>query len=296
MDVPAELRDRIHRLAVDRPQPVREGEIIVAATDQATAPMGTVTEPVFALVAQGAKRSVLGDHLFDYHAGEYLVVTVDLPLVGQVTQASPAEPFLGFGLPLEANTIAQLLLEAGPSRSTPGDDMAIAVSPAPPDLLDAVLRLLRLTDSPEDLRVLGPAVRREIHWRLMTGPQASLVRQIGLADSRLTTVAHAIRWIQRRFDQVLRVDDLAAAIGLSVSTLNRNFRAVTAMSPVQYQKHLRLQQARLRLLTAGGEVAAVGHSVGYDSASQFSREYRRMFGAPPGQDAARLRGLATVIE
>ncbi|GAA2785174.1 AraC family transcriptional regulator [Crossiella cryophila] len=296
MDVLAELRTRIHTLAAGSPHPLRDNGFIVASTPEATEPLGTVAEPAFALVVQGAKRSTLAEHVFEYHAGEYLVVTVDLPLVSQVTEATATQPFLGFGLPLDARTIAQLLLDAGPGHPTPSDGIAIAVNTAGQALLDAVLRLLRLTDSPQDLRVLGPAIRREIHWRLMTGPQAGLVRQIGLADSRLTTIAQAIRWIQHRFDQVLRVDDLAEAIGLSVSTLNRNFRAVTAMSPVQYQKHLRLQKARLQLLTAGGEVAAVGHSVGYDSASQFSREYRRMFGAPPGQDVTRLRGLATVVE
>lgn len=144
--------------------------------------------------------------------------------------------------------------------------------------------------------VLAPGVRREIHWRLLNGPQGALIRQIGRADSRMSLVARAIDWIKAHYDQVIRIDDVAREVGVSVSSLNRHFRAVTAMSPLQFQKQLRLQKARLRLIAAPDEVAAVGHAVGYDSPSQFSREYRRMFGAPPGQDAARLQTAAVVQE
>jgi transcriptional regulator GlxA family with amidase domain len=169
----------------------------------------------------------------------------------------------------------------------------IAVSDANDALLDTVIRLLRLVDNPRDFAVLAAAHEREIHWRLMTGPRGSAVRQIGLADSRLSLVSHAIGWLQARYDQVIRIDDLAHDIGTSVSSLNRHFRAVTAMSPVQYQKRIRLQKARVQLIANPTDVPAVGHAVGYDSASQFSREYRRMFGAPPAQDAARLQTLTT---
>jgi transcriptional regulator GlxA family with amidase domain len=141
--------------------------------------------------------------------------------------------------------------------------------------------------------VLAPGVQREIHWRLMNGPQAALVRQIGVADGGLAFVARAIAWIQDRYDQVIRIGDLADHVGLSVSSLNRHFRAVTAMSPLQYQKQLRLQKARIQLIAAPRDVAEIGHAVGYDSPSQFSREYRRMFGAPPAQDAARLQTVTT---
>lgn len=144
--------------------------------------------------------------------------------------------------------------------------------------------------------MLAPAVRREIHWRLLNGPQAALVRQIGLADSQLALVARAIGWIKTRYDQVIRIDDLAGHVGMSVSSLNRHFRAVTTMSPLQYQKQLRLQKARIQLIAAPHNIAEIGYAVGYDSPSQFSREYRRMFGAPPGQDAARLQTAATIQE
>jgi transcriptional regulator GlxA family with amidase domain len=139
-------------------------------------------------------------------------------------------------------------------------------------------------------------VKREIHWRLLTGPQGGLVRQVGLADSQVAIVARAIARIKDHYDQVIRVEDLAAEVGLSVSSLNRHFRAATSMSPVQYQKHVRLQHARILLLANPRDVAAAGHAVGYTSASQFTREYRRLFGAPPGQDAAQLQDSHLVVE
>jgi AraC-like DNA-binding protein len=301
-----ELRRLIARHAAGSPRPRWIEGMTVFATERVTEPLGTVTEPVLALIAQGAKRSVLGDHIFDYQAGQYLVVTVDLPLTSQITRATRTEPFLAFGLPLQPALIAQLLLEAGPAAGRPAaarpadrrahDGPGIATSDADDRLLDAIIRLLRLLDEPRDIAVLAPGVRREIHWRVLNGPQGALVRQIGRADSELALVARAIRWIRAHYDRVIRIDDLAGEVGTSVSALNRHFRAVTAMSPLQYQKQLRLQRARIQLIAAPDDVAAIGHAVGYDSPSQFSREYRRMFGAPPGQDAVRLQTAATVQE
>jgi AraC-like DNA-binding protein len=235
---------------------------------------------------------VLGDRAFDYAAGQFLVVTVDLPLTSSITVASAAEPFLALSMPLDPATVAELLIEADlPAQATaPGP--ALSVSDAAPELTDAVVRLLRLAGNPRDLRILGPAVKREIHWRLLTGPQGGLVRQVGTAGSRIALVARAVAWIRAHYDEPIRVDDLAAEVGLSVSSLNRHFRAATSMSPLQYQKQLRLQQARLRLLADPADVAGTGHAVGYTSASQFSREYRRLFGAPPGRDAAQLQNAS----
>jgi len=268
----------------------------VFATTRTTFPLGSVAEPTLSLVAQGAKRSVLGDRAFDYAAGQFLVITVDLPLTSHISAASDARPFMGCSLRLDPPVIAELLLESRlPSREAPAGP-AISVSDATQDLIDAVVRLLKLASSPDDARVLAPAVRREIHWRLLTGPQGGLVRQVGLADSRVATVARAIAWIKRHYDEVISAEDLAAEVGLSVSSLNRHFRAATSMSPGQYQKQIRLQQARIRLLANPQDVAGAGHAVGYTSASQFTREYRRQFGAPPGQDAARLQDSRLVVE
>ena len=287
-----QLRQKIAELAKDHSRRPWIDGMTVFATDRTTQPLGTVSKPAFALVAQGAKRTVLGDRVFDYHAGQYLVVAVDLPLTAQITQASRQEPFLAFGLPLKPAIIAQLLLEAGPSGSRPDSAEGVVTSDADDDLLDAVIRLLRLVERPQDFGILSSAIEREIHWRLMTGPQAATVRQIGLADGRLSVIARAIRWIQAHYDSVIRIDDLADEVGMSTSSLNRYFRAVTAMSPLQYQKQLRLQKARIELIAAPRDVAAIGYAVGYDSPSQFSREYRRLFGAPPGEDAVRLQTLA----
>jgi AraC-like DNA-binding protein len=246
-----------------------------------------------ALIAQGAKRIALGDRVYEYRAGQYLVASVDMPITGHFTEASPELPAIGFGLLLHPATVAELLLQAAPGDLPPaggGAPSGMAVSDAPDALVDAVIRLLRLLDRPRDMTVLAPLIKREILWRLITDQQGAAVRQLGLADSSLTHVARAVRWIRDNYRESFRVEDAAQMSGLSVSAFYRNFQAVTAMSPIQFQKQIRLQQARLLLATHPHDVTGVGHRVGYDSPSQFSREYRRQFGAPPSQDAARLRG------
>ncbi|MEU9383593.1 AraC family transcriptional regulator [Streptomyces sp. NPDC048279] len=296
MDHLDELRHRITRLAAVSQRPLAIEGMTVFSARHVTEPLGMVVEPTFALVLQGAKRSILNDRILDYHASQYLVVTVDLPLTSQITRATFDEPFLAFGLPLRSATIAELLMEAGSTAFRPHDGPGIATSDADDKLLDAVARLLRLLDEPRDLAILAPGVQREIHWRLLNGPQGGLVRQIGLADSRVSLVSRAITWITAHYDEVIRIDDLADEVNTSVSSLNRHFRAVTAMSPLQYQKQLRLQKARLQLIAAPHDVAAIGATVGYNSPSQFSREYRRMFGVPPVQDAQRLQTAELVRE
>ncbi|MFF0185551.1 AraC family transcriptional regulator N-terminal domain-containing protein [Streptomyces sp. NPDC005244] len=313
------MRDLVLR-HVDRAGTAPYG-IMLSRVDGPSAPTSSIADPVLAVVAQGAKRLTLGDRIHDYGAGQYLVVSVDLPVTGHYTRASPEEPFLAFGLTLRPPDIASLLLaEAGagtgartgagaragrPAGAGSGASRTVsrppssrtappglAVSDASPDLLDAVVRLVRLLDRPADLPILAPMIEREILWRLITGEQGALVRQIGLADSRLRHISRAIRWIRDHHAQTLRVEELAGLAGMSASPFHRHFRAVTAMTPIQFQKRIRLQEARLRLLSSTDDVAGVGYAVGYDSASQFSREYRRQFGSPPGQDAARLRGQA----
>jgi AraC-like DNA-binding protein len=271
-------------------------QIMVTATDLPTPPFAhmvepdALAEPAFALVAQGAKRVVLGDQVFDYAAGQYLIFSVDLPLSGRVVQASENEPFLGFGLKLKPDVIAALLLETAAPRKVRTEPPGIAVSGLTDDLLDPVVRLLRLLDRPEDIVVLAPAIEREILWRLINGAQGAMVRQLGLADSRMTQIGRAIRWIRDHYAEIVRIEDLANMAGMSLTSFHRHFLGVTSLSPLQFQKQIRLQEARSRLLLSSQDVAAVGFAVGYDSPSQFSREYRRLFGAPPGQDAQRLRG------
>ena len=268
--------------------------VLVSKAEHADPPSPSMSGTVLALIAQGAKRIALGDRVYEYRAGQYLLASVDMPITGHFTEASPDRPALGFGLVLHPTTVAELLLQAAPGDLPPdsGTPSGMAVSDAPDELVDAVIRLLRLLDRPRDLAVLAPLLKREILWRLITGEQGAVVRQLGLADSSLAHVARAVRWIRDHYAQPFRVEDVARLSGMSMSAFYRNFQAVTAMSPIQFQKQIRLQEARLLLATHPNDVTTVGHRVGYDSPSQFSREYRRQFGAPPSQDAARLRGSA----
>jgi len=258
----------------------------VSAVTEAGVPHAATTGTVLAVVAQGAKRLGLGERVYDYAAGQYLVASVDLPVTGHWTRASEEEPALGFGLELRRRVIASLLLEAPPGPAAAPE--ALGVADAEPELLDAVTRMLRLLDRPADQAVLAPMIEREILWRVLNGPLGPTVRQIGIADSSLSAITRAVRWITEHVAEPFRVADLARDCAMSTSAFHRAFHAVTAQSPIQFQKQLRLQRARLLLLSGADDVATVAYRVGYDSASQFSREYRRQFGLPPGRDAARL--------
>ena len=267
---------------------------LLVSRTETSAPDHALTEPLLVVMAQGGKRLLLGEEVFEYRAGQCLGVTADLPVAGHFLGASPEHPALALGLVLRPAAIAALLLDTpAVPRSRPAVSRpAMATGPAGPELLDAVTRLLRLLDHPADAPVLGPMIQREVLWRLLTGPHAGMVRQIGLADSGLSHVSRAIGWIRDHYAEPMRISDLAGLAGLSPSAFHRQFRAVTAMSPLQFQKSIRLQQARSLLVARSAraqDVAGVGHQVGYDSPTQFSREYRRLFGAPPGQDSTRLR-------
>ena len=251
-----------------------------------------VSEPGLGILAQGAKQTMVGDRTFEYGEGDFVVTSVDLPISSHITRATAARPYLACRLALNPALIASLLLESPGADDLVAAPCGMGVHKASDDLLEAAVRLLRLLDNPRDAPVLRPLVEREILWRLLCGAQGGRVRQIGLADSRLAQVSHAIRHLRQHFAEAVSVDQLAGLATMSVSSFHRHFRAVTAMTPIQFQKQIRLQEARTRLLADADDVAAVGFAVGYDSASQFSREYSRMFGAPPGRDVARLRLVA----
>jgi AraC-like DNA-binding protein len=269
--------------------------LTVTGTDAPTALRSGIAEPSLALVIQGRKRTVSGDRVFDYAAGEFLITQLDLPVVGQVTTASPEQPFLGVGLRLEPSQIEAMLLGSAATPSgTPAPAPGIAVARAGAPLLDALTHLAGLLDAPQDVPVLAPLYRREVLWRLLTGPQGAVARQIGFADGNLAHITRTVQWIRDHHNDPIRIGQLAALAGMSESTFHRHFRAVTHMTPIQYQKAVRLQQARLALVSGGRDVSEVAHEVGYDSASQFSREYRRLFGAPPGRDAQRIRAAEGV--
>jgi len=296
----AELRALIVRHARPDETTAIDG-VLLSAAGRPGEPEASTTGTVMALIAQGAKRLAIGDRVYDYRPGQYLVASVDLPITGHYTHAAADKPALGFGLIFRPSAIASLVLDGNATPESPPRRARLAAAPAglgvaeaSPELLDAVVRMVRLLDSPRDREVLAPMIEREVLWRLINGPLGEGVRQIGLADSSLTHVSRAVRWIAEHYNKPFRVEDLARSCGMSTSAFHRNFHAVTALSPIQFQKQIRLQKSRLLLLTGADDVATVGYRVGYDSTSQFSREYRRQFGLPPGRDADRLRsGAAT---
>ena len=290
------LTELIGRHAGEGLTPTALPGVSVLRATAVTEPLGEVAEPAVAVIAQGVKETALNGRTFAYGPGQLTIVPVELPVVGHITQASPGEPFLAFVLRLRPEKIATLLAEATPVTTAPraagAAPRGIAVSDASPALLDAIGRLLALLGAPDDAAVLAAGVEREILWRLLTGPHGATVRQVGLADSRLAYLARAIHRIRSHYDQTLRIEDLAALAAMSVTSFHRHFRALTSMTPIQFQKQIRLHEARTRLLAEPGDIAGAGFAVGYDSPSQFSREYRRMFGAPPSRDALTLRQTA----
>ncbi len=288
-DLLAEIRERIAAHArTDLRTPI-DGLLMSKVTSASTAPEYSLTEPLVVVMAQGGKRLLLGEQLYEYRAGQCLVVTADLPVTGHYIDISDGAPSLAMALVLRPAVVAELVLQAPAGRTSRAGHSAMSTGEASPELLDAVARLLRLLDRLADAPVLAPMIEREIIWTLLTGPQGDTIRQIGLADSDLSHVSRAIGWIRDNYAEPMRIDDLARLSGMSASAFHRHFRAVTAMSPLQFQKRIRLQEARALLVARPGDVAGIGHLVGYDSPSQFNREYRRLFGTPPGQDAARLR-------
>jgi AraC-like DNA-binding protein len=285
------LSDILVRHVHNDHRPTLVDGLSISATEQPIGSRPGISEPTLAVVVQGRKRTTVGDRVFEYGAGEFLIVTLDLPMVGQVTEASPAAPFLGFGIRLDPVEIASLLLDAPPPQAKASETHSVATAKADNGLLDAAARLVGLLDAPEDAGVLAPLYRREIAWRLLTGAQQGLTRQIGITDGSLAIISRSVRWIRDHFAEPVRVEQLARLAGMSSSVFHRHFRAATHVTPIQYQKAIRLQEARLLLMSGSGDVSEIAHAVGYDSASQFSREYRRRFGAPPGRDSSLLRGM-----
>ncbi len=260
--------------------------LTLSRSEVTTDPVGAIYYPLFCVVVRGRKRVFLGNETIYYDPGTYLVASVDLPVSGQVVEA----PYLGITLALDPGALAALLLEMPPFRGGRSPSKAMAVSTLEDELLDPLVRLLRLLDRPHDIPVLAPLIERELLYRLLLGPRGEMLRQLALPASPLSQIRRAINAIRHRYDQPLRIEELARLAGMSTPSFHRHFRAVTAMSPLQFQKRLRLQEARRRLLSEGTDAARVAFDVGYESASQFSREYRRLFGAPPSRDTRRVRG------
>jgi AraC-like DNA-binding protein len=255
--------------------------------DRPTLPIPSVYDASLCLIAQGAKRVSIGEHSLDYDAERYLIVSVDLPMTGHIIEAAPEKPYLCCKIDLDLSALADLIVDGHESRA--GADPALAVYPGDPDLIDAACRLVTLLEKPEAIPVLAPLIEREIVYRLLSGPHGSTLRQLAAADSHLNQVSRAIAQIRGRFREQLRIREIAAAAGMSESSLHEHFKAVTRLTPLAYQKQLRLQEARRLMLVEGASAGTAGFAVGYESASQFSREYRRLFGAPPRQDVERMQ-------
>lgn len=253
-------------------------------------PLCNVQEPAFGIIAQGSKQVTLGEDVFVYGRAHYIVVSVDLPVMGQVIEATPGAPYLGVRIDLDIKQLGTLIVEAGLRGSASQQTgRGLFVNRIGTPLLGAMLRLMRLLESPQDIPVLAPLILREIHYRLLLGDEGGRLRQMVLADSQSQRIVKAIAWLKRNYARPLRIEAVARELHMSPSSLHHHFKAVTAMSPLQYQKQLRLQEARRLMLSEMVDAATAGHRVGYESPSQFSREYSRLFGEPPVRDLARLR-------
>lgn len=255
-------------------------------------PVHMVQRPALCIIAQGAKRILMGEAVIEYGPASYLVASLDLPITGTVMQASRDEPYLCFCLYLEPAILSDIALALPPAPAQDGP--AMSLQPVTPELLDAATRLVALLGQPESAPLLAPLIERELLVRLMTGPSGGIVRAIAASESRTGQIARAIAWLKAHFREPFSGPKLAELAGMSVSSFHDHFRRVTAMTPLQYQKQLRLQEARSLMLADRIDAAEAGFRVGYDSPSQFSREYRRLFGAPPQRDLGRLRARPQV--
>ncbi len=249
-----------------------------------------IYEPMINLILQGGKTINIADNTLSFDPASYFVMTVDVPATGLVRQGGPGRPYLAVSLTLDPEILANLLIDLPPiSRAGGGANMAYSVCPVTPELLDAWLRLLRLMRDPQDIAALAPAYEREILYRVLQGPQGWLLRDIATPDSTVSQIRRAIQTIRDHYAEPIAMEALASVTAMGLSTFHRRFKAVTGMSPLQYQKQIRLLQARSLLVAGSGSATEIAFEVGYESPSQFSREYARAFGLPPAKDCARLR-------
>jgi AraC-like DNA-binding protein len=260
-----------------------------------TAPASATYEPSLAVVAQGRKQANLGGTNFIFDQSRYLLTSLDLPVICNVIEASEHVPYLCFLLKLEMPVVRELLTrEEIHEPELPSDKPAMALGKTTPELLDACCRLVDLLNSPQDIPFLSGLIQREIIYRILRGPEGARLRAIATLGDQSHRTAKAIAWVKANFAKPLRVEDLANIAGMGVSTLHHHFRALTAMSPLQYQKQLRLQAARDFMLKDGLDAASAAFEVGYESATQFNREYSRFFGRPPMRDIRTLRSPSAV--
>jgi AraC-like DNA-binding protein len=256
-------------------------------------PLYGVSDPAFCVIAQGSKEVFLGHERYQYDPVHYLLITAELPLVGNILDASKERPYLSLRLKLDPALVGSVMAEAGhPFQPNDAGVRAVHVSTLEAGLLDAVVRLVGLLDTPSEAAFIAPLIAREIIYRLLTGEQADRLHHIASLSGHSTPIVEAIQRLRKDFDQPIRIDSIARDLGMSVSGFHRHFKAITAMSPLQFQKRVRLQEARRLMLGDGLDASNAAYRVGYNDASHFNREYKRLFGVPPMRDVERLRGTA----
>lgn len=257
-----------------------------------TEPTSYMLAPSICLIGQGRKRVFLGEDSFLYDAHQFLITSVELPVIAQIVKASTDRPYLGLSLELDLRVISELMLvNPEPPAKTSENSLGIGVSAVTEALLDAFHRLLRTLHQPEDIPTLAPLIQKEIFYRLLKSDQGARLRHIALNGNQGYQISRAIDWLKQNFKHSVKVEELAKKAGLSVSAFHHHFRAVTAMSPLQFQKRMRLNEARRLMLAGNMAASSAAFQVGYESASQFSREYSRLFGAPPIKDIRKLTDI-----
>jgi len=290
-----ELSDLFARFTEqDRDRPLDFGGVRLYRRDTLTLPQHYECGPGFSLVIQGAKRLTAGTERFDYAAGQYLLTSLHLPVVTQVTVASPDAPHFCLFIPIDTEAMGELLARIGTPPGLDADGMrSVGVNPATLELLDAATRLVLLADRPQDIPALAPLFRQEILYHLLTGPDGPRLLHLALSTGHHAgRIPRAMAWMRTHFAETLRVETLAEHVGMSVSSLHHHFKAVTAMTPIQFQKQLRLHEARRLMLMENLDAGTAALRVGYQSPSQFSRDYSRLYGAPPARDVERVRQAA----
>lgn len=292
----AELVDLIGRHA--RSDGIHATNVPLLRLIRATAPseqMPSLYDPSFCIVVQGRKQVVLGKKAYSYDPFHYLAVSVTLPVSGAIVEASRQQPYLCMSVEIDTKLLAELLIELGTERRPDDDDpCGLYVARSDPGMADAVLRLARLLDRPRDIPVVAPLVLREMHYRALIGHNGHRLREVCVADSQTQRIDGAIRLLRGAYDKPLSIGRLAQSVHMSPSSLHRRFKEVTRMSPLQFQKRLRLHEARRLMVAHGLEAAAAAYRVGYTSPTQFSREYRRLFGSPPRKEVEMLRDNGAV--
>lgn len=289
-----ELADRIARVLPRNGSTGPQPGVIFNRASSRSEPIHGAMEPSFCVIAQGAKEITFGEDRLHYDPEHYLITTVGMPGIGQIVEASPSNPYLAVRLVLDPSIVTSAMVESGLVKPRgDGGVKAASVSPLDAGLLDAMLRLVRLIDAPEKYRLLAPLIVREIVYLLLTGPQAGRMHHLAMLGGHAHRIARAVKRISEGFDQPMRVEEVAGELGMSASAFHAHFKAVTGMSPLQYQKHLRLQEARRLMLSEMLDAGEAGFRVGYEDRSQFSREYKRHFGESPARDAGRMREIAT---